>query len=71
LDFGCSILIGVSRKKFLGSLIEGGIEGQLIGTIAASLAGFAAGASLFRVHDVAEHIAALKVFHTIRHPPMP
>jgi dihydropteroate synthase len=71
LDFGCPILIGVSRKKFLGSLIEDGIEGQLIGTIAASLAGFAAGASLFRVHDVAEHIAALKVFHTIRHPPMP
>jgi dihydropteroate synthase len=69
LEFGRPILIGVSRKTFLGSLIEGGIEGQLIGTIAASLAALAAGASVFRVHDVAEHIAALKVFHTIRHPP--
>lgn len=68
-EFGCPILIGVSRKKFLGSLIEGGIEGQLTGTIAASLAACAAGASLFRVHDVAEHVAALKVFDAIRRPP--
>jgi len=69
LEFGCPILIGVSRKTFLGSLIEGGIEGQLVGTIAASLAAFAAGASLFRVHDVAEHVAAFKVFDAIRRPP--
>ena len=65
LDFGCPILIGVSRKTFLGSLVEGGVEGTLVGTIAASLAALAAGASLFRVHDVAEHVAALKVFHAI------
>jgi len=71
MDFGCPILVGVSRKAFLGSLIDGGIEAQLIGTIAANLAAFAAGASLFRVHDVAEHIAALRVFHAIRHSPTP
>ena len=68
-EFGCPILVGISRKRFLGSLIEGGIEGQLMGTIAANLAAFAAGASLFRVHDVAEHVAALRVFHAIRHFP--
>jgi dihydropteroate synthase len=67
-DFGHPILVGVSRKAFLGSLIEGGVEAQLVGTIAASLAACAAGASLFRVHDVAEHVAALKVFHAIRCP---
>ena len=65
LDFGCPILVGVSRKRFLGSLVEGGIDGTLVGTIAASLAALADGASLFRVHDVAEHVAALRVFHTI------
>jgi dihydropteroate synthase len=68
-EFGCPILVGVSRKKFLGSLIGGGIESELIGTIAASLAACAAGASLFRVHDVAEHVVALKVFHAIRRLP--
>jgi dihydropteroate synthase len=65
MDFGCPILVGVSRKTFLGSLVEGGIEGTLVGTIAASLAALAGGASIFRVHDVAEHVAALKVFHAI------
>jgi dihydropteroate synthase len=64
LDFGFPILIGVSRKKFLGSLFEGGIEGQLIGTIAASLAGFAAAALRFfafidrgRAHGCAEGLS--------------
>ena len=65
LDFGRPILVGVSRKTFLGSLVEGGVEGTLVGTIAASLAALAGGASIFRVHDVAEHVAALKIFHTI------
>jgi dihydropteroate synthase len=65
MDFDRPILIGVSRKAFLGSLIEGGIEGTPIGTIAAALAAYAAGASLFRVHDVAEHVTALKVFHAV------
>lgn len=60
------VLIGVSRKTFLGSDLGKGVEGTLSGTIAASLAAAASGASIFRVHDVAEHVAALKVFHTIR-----
>ena len=65
-DYGRPFLIGASRKKFLGRAIGGGTEGELIGTIAASLAAAACGAALFRVHDVAEHVAALKVFHGIR-----
>ena len=69
-EFGCPILIGTSRKAFLGSLSEGKIEAQLVGTIATTLAACAAGASIFRVHDVAEQVAALKVFHTIRSAPL-
>lgn len=69
-EFGCPILLGVSRKAFLGSLSEGQSEARLVGTIAASLAGYDAGAALFRVHDVAEHAAALKVFHAIRFAPL-
>ncbi len=69
-DYGRPIMVGVSRKRFFGSRVPGGIErgieGQLVGTIAASLAAAAAGASLFRVHDVAEHVAALAVFDALR-----
>ena len=60
------ILVGTSRKAFLGSLTGDGIEETLVGTVAVSLAAAAGGASLFRVHDVAEHVAALRVFQTIR-----
>jgi len=65
-DYGRPFLVGASRKKFLGRTIGGGTEGELIGTVAAALAAAAAGASLFRVHDVAAHVAALKVFDAIR-----
>ena len=69
-DYGRPIMIGASRKKFFGSLVpaglERGAEGDLIGTIAVSLAAAAAGASLFRVHDVAEHVAALALFAALR-----
>jgi dihydropteroate synthase len=70
IEFGCPILVGTSRKAFLGSLSEQQIEAQLVGAIAATLAAYAAGAALFRVHDVAEQVAALKVFHTIRSAPI-
>jgi dihydropteroate synthase len=67
--FQLPVLIGVSRKSFLGSLLQVDIGQRLIGTIAANLAAAAAGADIFRVHDVAEHVAALTVFSTIRHAP--
>ncbi len=64
-DYGLPLLVGVSRKRFLGAMI-GGAEESLAGTIAAGLAAVANGAAILRVHDVAEHAGALKVFHTIR-----
>jgi dihydropteroate synthase len=64
-DYGFPILVGASRKRFLGSLTGDGVEGTLIGTVAVNLIAAAAGASIFRVHDVAEHVAALRVWHAI------
>jgi len=39
---------------------------SLAATIAANLAAAALGASVFRVHDVAEHVAALRAFYALR-----
>jgi dihydropteroate synthase len=64
-DWGLPLMVGASRKGFLGSLAKGG-ERTLVGTLAANLAAAASGASVFRVHDVAAHVTALSVFHTIR-----
>jgi dihydropteroate synthase len=65
-DYGLPILVGASRKRFLGSLTGDGSEGTLPGTLAVSLAAIAAGAAMVRVHDVAEHAAALRVFQAMR-----
>src|SRR5262245_50670049 len=65
-DYGLPLMVGASRKRFLGSLTGDGIEETLSGTLAASLAAVASGAAIVRVHDVAEHVAALRVFQTIR-----
>jgi dihydropteroate synthase len=66
-DYGLPVLVGLSRKGFLGSL-GSRREATLAGTIAANLAAAAYGAAIFRVHDVAEHVAALSVFDTIWRP---
>jgi dihydropteroate synthase len=64
-DYGRPILVGASRKRFLGSLTGDGSEGTLVGTVTVSLAAIAAGASIVRVHDVSEHVTALKVFQVL------
>jgi len=65
-DYGLPILVGASRKRFLGSLTGDGIEATLVGTVAVNLAAIAAGAAMIRVHDVAEHVAALRVWQELR-----
>jgi dihydropteroate synthase len=65
--YGLPVLIGVSRKSIFGLLLGADVDGRLIGTIAANLACAARGARIFRVHDVAEHRAALTVLDAIEH----
>jgi dihydropteroate synthase len=63
--FGLPILIGASRKRLLGDLTPSSIDDLMIGTLAANLVTLARGASVFRVHDAAEHAGAFKVFEAI------
>jgi len=65
--YGLPVLIGVSRKRLFGDLSQGRCDDALIGTLAANLAALGRGARMFRVHDVAEHATALKVFEMIDH----
>jgi dihydropteroate synthase len=63
--FGLPILIGASRKGLFRDLPASSIDDRLIGTLAANLATLARGASVFRVHDAAEHAAAFKAFEAV------
>jgi dihydropteroate synthase len=64
-DYALPILVGASRKGFLGSTSDGS-EASLVGTIGVNLAAAGNGASLFRVHDVAPHVIAFKAFQAVR-----
>ncbi len=59
---GRPVVVGTSRKSFLGKLAGGRDEGErLPGTIATNVLALERGASVFRVHDVAQNADALTV----------
>ena len=64
-EFGLPVLIGASHKSFIGALTGAPVENRLAGTLAAHLHAFSRGATIFRVHDVAEHVQALKIWSEI------
>jgi dihydropteroate synthase len=62
IALGYPVLVGVSRKRFIGEL--SGVHrasDRVAGTVAANVAALMAGARLFRVHDVAPNRQALDV----------
>ncbi len=63
--FGLPIFVGASRKSFIGRLVGGGPDERLVGTLAAGVVALARGASVLRVHDVAQHRQALEVFKAL------
>jgi dihydropteroate synthase len=59
---GRPVVVGTSRKSFLGKLAGGRDEGRrLPGTIATNVVALERGATIFRVHDVAQNADALAV----------
>jgi dihydropteroate synthase len=58
---GRPVLVGTSRKSFLGKLTGRDVDDRLAGTIATNVLAYARGASVFRVHDVAPVRDALTV----------
>ncbi|MBU1286691.1 MAG: dihydropteroate synthase [Alphaproteobacteria bacterium] len=65
MDFDVPVLVGVSRKSFIGRLLDREVDDRLIGTLAAGLASVQRGARILRVHDVGAHADALKMLKAI------
>jgi dihydropteroate synthase len=61
VDIGCPVLVGTSRKGFLGAIAGRDGQQRLGGTIATNVLALERGASVFRVHDVAPVADALAV----------
>jgi len=64
---GCAILLGASRKTFVGALAgEAPVERRLGGSLAVALAGASQGVQLLRVHDAEETAQALRIWRGLR-----
>jgi dihydropteroate synthase len=58
---GRPVVVGTSRKGFIGRITGQDVEGRVPGTIATNVIALANGAEVFRVHDVAAVAQALNV----------
>ncbi len=64
-DLGRPLVIGTSRKSFLGKIDGSPVDQRMGGTIASSVLAAAEGADVLRVHDVAEVRQALTVAEAV------
>jgi dihydropteroate synthase len=62
---GRPLVIGTSRKSFIGKIDGSEVDGRLGGSIASSVLAAAEGADVLRVHDVAETAQAMRVAEAI------
>ena len=63
---GRPVLLGASRKRFLGAILGAEPSGRTVGTVATTVIGYLAGAHIFRVHDVKPNFEALRVALAVR-----
>jgi len=65
LRFGRPIMVGPSRKRFIGEILDVEVTERLHGTTGACVAALFGGARIFRVHDVGPVRDALRVAYSI------
>jgi dihydropteroate synthase len=63
---GQPLLVGVSRKAFIGKILNSTPDERLEGSLAAAVAAALAGANILRVHDVPETCKAARIADAIR-----
>ncbi len=66
LTLGYPVVIGPSRKSFLGEIFQCPVDQRLMGTAAAVAIAIMHGANIVRVHDVAEMLQVVHVAQAIR-----
>ena len=67
VELGFFVLVGASRKSFLGKILGSDATGdRLFGTVATNVIAYERGATLFRVHDIRANKEALEVAAAVR-----
>ncbi len=66
LDLGFPLLIGVSRKSMVGTLLDREVNERLAGSVAMAAIAAWSGTSIIRTHDIAETKDAIRVGAALR-----
>lgn len=64
-ELNLSLLSGTSRKSMLGNLLNREVDHRLAGSLTTAIVAVQQGASIIRVHDVAETVDALKILTAV------
>ena len=65
-SLGCAVMVGPSRKSFIGKLLNREPHQRLWGTMAAVAWAVAHGVNVVRVHDVAETVDVVRMIEALR-----
>lgn len=65
VDLGYPVVIGTSRKSFIGTITGKGVDERLGGSLATVAAAWRKGVEVYRVHDVAETADFLRVLSLV------
>ena len=63
--FNLPLLAGTSRKSMIGGLLNRDVEQRLAGSLTTAILAVQQGASIIRVHDVAETVDAVKILTAV------
>lgn len=63
--FGCPLVVGLSRKSMWGELLGKEVNQRVSASVNAALLAIVNGASIVRVHDIAETRDALKIYNAV------
>ncbi|MEE9224330.1 MAG: dihydropteroate synthase [Thermoplasmata archaeon] len=64
-SLGLPIMVGTSRKSFIGKILDSEVADRLEGSLAALVSSVLNGANIVRVHDVEESVRAVKMAEAI------
>ncbi len=67
-SLGAAVMVGASRKSFIGALTGADVEHRMPGSVGAAVAAALKGADMVRVHDVAETVQAMAVVSGMKGP---
>ena len=66
LELGFALLVGLSRKSLIGQVLGREVDQRLAGSLALAVLAADRGASIIRVHDVAETVDAMRLCAAVK-----